>query len=156
MAVWLIAVCVTLYGVFLWIQTLRHRGCFRQPTPKECAEEVLGDDHAHFTARSVAILVLTPESLAAVKAALGNRLQRTMNISLRSALSTIGLTIPAVLGISLATGLTVELGFEEPEVYLLVLTLLVSVVNLSSDRTNVLHGVVHIVLFFTYGILIFD
>ncbi len=60
----------------------------------------------------VAILVLSPEGLAAIKAALANKLQRAMNISLGSTLSTIGLTIPAVLGISLVTGKKVALGLE--------------------------------------------
>ena len=54
------------------------------------------------------------------------------------------------------TGKRVELGLEEPEIYLLVLTLLVSIVNLSSERTNVLQGIVHLILFFTYIVLIFD
>lgn len=104
----------------------------------------------------VAILVLSPEAMAAVKAALTNRLQRTMNIALVSALSTIGLTIPAVLGISLVTGRKVELGLEEPEIYLLLITLLVAVVNIQSERTDILHGFVHLILFFTYIVLIFD
>ena len=104
----------------------------------------------------VAILVLSPEAVAAVKAALANRLQRTMNIALGSSLSTIGLTIPAVLAIGMVTGKRVELGLEEPEIYLLVLTLLVSIVNLNSERTNVLQGIVHLILFFSYIMLIFD
>ncbi len=199
MSVWLIAVSVTLYGAFLWIQTLRHSGFFRQPVPLEEAQELLGDEHGHIVVRSlgyhaallpltmlpivllskkmaalvdhgiatvgapqalggflVAILVLSPEGMAAVKAALGNKLQRTMNISLGSALSTIGLTIPAVLGISLVTGATIELGLGEAEVYLLLFTLLVAVVNFTMERTNVLHGLVHLVLFLTYVVLIFD
>jgi len=104
----------------------------------------------------VAILVLSPEGVAAVRAALANKLQRTMNITLGSTLSTIGLTIPAVLAIGMFTGKRVELGLEEPEIYLLVLTLLVSIVNLNSERTNVLQGIVHLILFFTYIVLIFD
>ena len=92
----------------------------------------------------------------AIRAALANRLQRTMNIALGSALSTIGLTIPAVLGISLVTGRTVELGLAEPEIYLLLITLLVAMVNFQSGRTNVLHGFVHLILFATYIVLIFD
>ncbi len=104
----------------------------------------------------VAILVLSPEALAAVKSALANQLQRTMNIALGSTCSTIGLTIPAVLGISLVTGKTVELGLEPAEGHLLLITLLVAVVNFTSLRTNVLHGVVHIMLFLTYVVLIFD
>ena len=104
----------------------------------------------------VAILVLSPEAMAAVRAALANQLQRTMNIALGSSLSTIGLTIPAVLCISLFTGKTIELGLEQPELYLLLITLLVSIVNFNSERTNVLHGFVHLILFFTYIVLIFD
>ena len=104
----------------------------------------------------VAILVLSPEAMAAGRAALANQLQRTMNITLGSALSTIGLTIPAVLGISLVTGETVELGLEPAEIFLLLFTLLVAMVNFSNERTNVLHGFVHLVLFATYVVLIFD
>ncbi len=104
----------------------------------------------------VAILVLSPEGVAAVRAALDNKLQRTMNITLGSSLSTIGMTIPAVLAIGLVTGKRVELGLEPPEIILLATTLLVSVLNLNSGRSNILQGVVHLVLFFTYVILIFD
>jgi Ca2+:H+ antiporter len=104
----------------------------------------------------VAILVLSPEGLAAIRAALANQLQRTMNIALGSSLSTIGLTIPAVLGISLYTGKNIELGLNESDGHLLLFTLLVASVNLTSERTNVLQGVVHLVLFMTYVVLIFD
>jgi Ca2+:H+ antiporter len=104
----------------------------------------------------VAILVLSPECMAAVKSALDNRLMRSMNIAFGSGLATIGLTIPAVLAIGLVTGKRVELGLETPEIVLLFLTLLVSVVNISSERTNVLQGLVHLTLFATYIVLIFD
>ena len=104
----------------------------------------------------VAVLVLSPEGVAAIQSALSNRLQRSMNIALGSALATIGLTIPAVLVISLVTGKSLELGLEEPEIYLLLFTLLVSIVNFNSERTNVLQGFVHLILFMTYIMLIFD
>ena len=104
----------------------------------------------------VAILVLAPEGVAAIKSALDNQLQRTVNISMGSALSTIGLTIPAVLLIGMVTGERVELGLDPAELQLLLITLLVSVVNFSQSRTNVLMGLVHLVLFFTYVMLIFD
>ena len=102
------------------------------------------------------MLVLAPEGVAAVKSALSNQLQRTVNIALGSSLSTIGLTIPAVLVIGMVTGEKVELGLDPAEVYLLLLTLLVCTVNFSVARTNVLHGIVHLVLFFTYVVLMFD
>ena len=104
----------------------------------------------------VAVLVLSAEGVAAIKSALANQLQRTVNIALGSALSTIGMTIPAVLAISLLTGMRVELGLDEANLYLLLITLLVAIVNFTSERTNVLHGVVHLMLFFTYVALIFD
>ncbi len=104
----------------------------------------------------VAILVLSPEGLGAAKAAIANKLQRTVNIALGSALATIGLTIPAVLGVSLFTGRTIELGLDPVDIVLLTLTLLVSVVNFGTSRTNVLQGAVHLILFISYIILIFD
>jgi len=104
----------------------------------------------------VAILVLSPEGLGAAKAAIANKLQRTVNIALGSALATIGLTIPAVLVISLFTGRTIELGLEPVEIVLLILTLLVCTVNFVTERTNVLKGAVHMIIFVSYIILIFD
>ena len=104
----------------------------------------------------VAILVLSPEGLGATKAAIANKLQRTVNIALGSALATIGLTIPAVLVISLFTGRAIELGLEPVEIVLLILTLLVSTVNFVTERTNVLKGAVHLIIFISYLILIFD
>lgn len=104
----------------------------------------------------VAILVLSPEGMAAVRAALNNKLQRSVNICLGSALATIGLTVPAVLCIGLATGKAVVLGLESAETALLLLTLAVSVVNFSSGRSNLIQGVIHLILFATYLVLIFD
>lgn len=104
----------------------------------------------------VAILILSPEGMSAIKAALDNRLQRTVNIALGSTTSTIGMTVPAVLAISLIAGRPLELGLEPVEVVLLVLTLLQSVISFSTGRTNVLHGVVHLIVFAAYVVLIFD
>src|ERR1700741_975370 len=57
----------------------------------------------------VAALILAPESLAAVRAALANQLQRAINLLLGSVLASISLTIPAVLAIGLLTDRTVVL-----------------------------------------------
>lgn len=104
---------------------------------------------------AVAILVLTPESLGALRAARCNHLQRAVNISLGSVLATIGLTAPAVLAIGLATGHPVDLGLSEANTGLLILTLAVSILTFSGNRTNVLQGVVHLILFLVYLMLIF-
>ena len=104
----------------------------------------------------VALLVLAPEGLGALKAAWKNSLQRAVNICLGSALATIGLTIPAVLLVSLLTGRGLILGLGPRETILLALTFLVSTLTFSGQRTNILLGAVHLVIFAAYFILIFD
>ncbi|WP_216825806.1 calcium:proton antiporter [Ruegeria sp. EL01] len=104
----------------------------------------------------VAIMILTPEALAALDAAKHNQLQRAVNICLGSALATIGLTVPAVLIAGEIVGLPVELGLDSPEIVLLALTLSISIVTFAGSRTNVLQGVVHLAVFLAYAILIFD
>ncbi|NEX21945.1 calcium:proton antiporter [Thiorhodococcus mannitoliphagus] len=103
----------------------------------------------------VAALVLTPEAVGAIRAALANRLQRAVNIFLGSVMATIGLTVPAVLAISLVTGGPVELGLQDADILMLVVTLLVTLVTFSAPRTNLLQGVVHLTLFLAYLMLVF-
>ena len=71
----------------------------------------------------VAILILAPEGAAALQAAARNQLQRAVNLSLGSALSTIGLTVPVVLAISIWSGSSLELGLRPLEIVLLATTL---------------------------------
>jgi Ca2+:H+ antiporter len=104
----------------------------------------------------VAVLILTPEGLAAVRAAQQNSMQRTMNILLGSALSTIGLTVPAVLLVAIFLHRDVELGLEPTELVLLAGTLLVSMTTVMRGRVNPMQGVVHATLFLAYVVLIFD
>lgn len=104
----------------------------------------------------VAVLILSPESLAASRAALANQLQRSVNILLGSVLATISLTIPAVLTIGFLTEQSIILGVTPVDSVLLVLTILVSMLTFVSARTNVLLGVVHLLLFLAYLMLIFD
>ncbi len=105
---------------------------------------------------AIAVLVLAPEGLAAVKAALADRLQRSINICLGSALATIGMTVPAILIIGLVTGNKVVLGLGSVDSVLLVTTVIASVVTFASTRTNIIHGVVHIILFLAYIVMVFD
>ncbi len=104
----------------------------------------------------VAALILSPESLSATRAALANDLQRSINILLGSVLASIGLTIPAVLTISLITGNKIILGLDMADSLLLVLTLGISGLTFTSNRTNVLLGAVHLLLFLSYVMLIFE
>lgn len=105
---------------------------------------------------AVAIIVLSPESMSAVRAALNNQLQRSVNILLGSVLATISLTIPAVLTIGFLTGQSVVLGLDAVDRTLLILTLGISMLTFASARTNVLLGAVHVLLFLAYLLLIFD
>ncbi|RYX83344.1 calcium:proton antiporter [bacterium] len=104
----------------------------------------------------VAVIILSPEAMSAIRAALDNQLQRSVNILLGSVLATIGLTIPAVLSIGLFTKKTVVLGLSSIEMILLLLTLGVSTLTFSGNRTNILLGAIHLLLFFAYLMLLFD
>jgi len=108
-----------------------------------------------FGGAMIASLVLTPEGIGAIQSTLRNQLQRSINILLGSVLATIGLTIPAVLTISLVTKRPVTLGVQGGNLPLLLLTLAVSVVTFTSRRTNVLQGCVHLLLFAVFVLLIF-
>jgi Ca2+:H+ antiporter len=173
-----------LYGVFLFVQTVRHRDYFlpaggnedehaAPPSARKSlvslavllvslvavvalAKTLSPSIEAGVAAISapqavvgvaIAVLVLMPETLAAVNAALRDRLQTSLNLALGSALATIGLTVPTVAAVSLMTGLPLELGLPPKEVTLLALTLLISVVTLASGRATILQGAVHLVLF---------
>jgi Ca2+:H+ antiporter len=104
----------------------------------------------------VAALILSPESLAAVRAALANQLQRSINLALGTALSSISLTIPAVLIIGFITERTIILGLDATDTTMLLLTLVVSMLTFALERTNVLLGAVHLLLFLAYLMLIFE
>ncbi len=189
----LIVMSVGLYGVFLAIQTRRHRDYFVEPA--EAAADGQGSQaeggrarHAVlllayvvpivFLSKQIAVpinyginvlgapaalggllvagLILSPESIAAVRAARANQLQRSINLALGTALSSISLTIPAVLAIGLITGQQMVLGLDPAPMVMLLLTLGVSMVTFALERTNVLQGAVHLLLFVAYLMLIFD
>ena len=104
----------------------------------------------------IAALVLTPESLSAFQAAAHNQMQRAVNLLLGAALSTIGMTIPVMLAISLITGTPLEVGLPPAEIALLILTLFIAQMTFSGVPTNILIGGVHIVLFVVFVVMIFQ
>lgn len=95
----------------------------------------------------IAGLVLLPEGLASYRAANANRLQTSMNLALGSVLATIGLTIPAVAGVSILLNKPLTLGLSAKEELLLALTLIVSLLTIGTGRTTVLQGIVHLTIF---------
>lgn len=94
----------------------------------------------------IALLVLLPETLAAVKAARRNRIQISLNLALGSAMASIGLTIPAIAVASLWLDGPLLLGLGSTQMVLLALTLLVSVLTVVPGRATRLQGGVHLVL----------
>jgi Ca2+:H+ antiporter len=95
----------------------------------------------------IAVLVLLPETTAAIRAAMANRLQTSLNLALGSALASIGLTIPAVALTSLLLGTPLQLGLQAKDLVLLTLTFLVTSITLVTGRTSVMQGAIHIVIF---------
>ena len=192
----LIAMCLTLYAVFLTIQTTRHRSYFAEVTPlrepkphlwKGAGKRMTVARHAAMMivflgatillaeklavtlntgletfglppalgALLVAILVLVPEGVGAIGAALANQVQRSMNILLGSVLATLAMTIPAVIIIAMAGHTTLELGLSGDGQVMLALTMITSMLTFGGGRTNILQGTVHLGLVLAYLLLIF-
>jgi Ca2+:H+ antiporter len=184
-----------LYGVFLVIQTGRHRDFFiavEEPAhehghdapikgPAALTRQVLwllvsigpvvllskflakyvddglGRLHAPSALGGllIAVIVLAPEAISAIRAVSANQLTRAVNLCLGASASTIGLTVPAVLCISLITGHPLVLGLSPTNMVLLVLTLGLSMLTFSGPRTTLLEGAMHLMVFFVYVSLIF-
>ncbi len=104
---------------------------------------------------AIAMLVLLPETAAAVRAAARNRLQTSLNLGIGSAIACIGLTIPTVAVVSMMIGTPLELGIAPKEAVLLALTFVVAVLTLGSGRATVMQGAVHLVLFAAFIFLAF-
>lgn len=183
-------VTLALYGTFLYVQTVRHRGFFDVERaegeeehgfhwPKTASYVRLtlalvaivllaksfagsiGEGVAAIGAPPasigvlVALLVLLPESVAAIQAARANQLQRSINLALGSSLATIGLTFPTVGVLSLLIDTPLVLGLGPTEMVLLALTFTVGMVTFTGGRTNILSGSVHLVLLATFVFLLF-
>lgn len=94
----------------------------------------------------IALLVLLPETLAAARAARGNRIQTSLNLALGSAMASIGLTIPAIAIASIWLDGPLLLGLGPVQMVLLALTVVVSVLTVVPGRATRLQGGVHLVL----------
>jgi Ca2+:H+ antiporter len=103
----------------------------------------------------IALLILMPEAMAALQAAQRNELQKSLNLALGSSLATIGLTIPAVASVNLLLQEQLVLGLEAKEMTLLFMTFSASILTLSTGKTNILFGFLHLVIFGTFLFLSF-
>jgi Ca2+:H+ antiporter len=108
---------------------------------------------ASFVGVIIALLVLLPESIAAVRAARRNLIQTSLNLALGSAMASIGLTIPAIAVASFFIDGPLLLGLGPTQIVLLVLTVVVSIVTLAPGRATRLQGGVHLVIFAAFVFL---
>lgn len=189
-ALFLIFASLSIYAIFLGIQTISHRTHFISPhepkTPNQHTKKRLyyhmilliayliptlliakqiaipmnylisADSYPELGGLFVAILVLTPEGVSAIRASLSNHLQRSVNIALGATLATTALTIPAVLIMGIWTHHTVILGLENGNLTLLVLSLITALVTFANGRSGLLQGALHLLLFCAYILMIFD
>jgi Ca2+:H+ antiporter len=190
------AVSLALYGIFVFIQTVRHREYFLEAAEakgvaaKGTAAEGVAEEELRpsggaaalslglllvalvsvvllakvlspsvergiaaaglpkaFVGVVIAAIVLLPEGLASMRAALANRLQTSLNLALGSSIASIGLTIPTVAVVSILLDQRLILGLTSENTVLLMLTLFISALTLGTGRTTVLQGAVHLVIF---------
>jgi Ca2+:H+ antiporter len=98
----------------------------------------------------IAAIILLPEGIAAVIAARNNKLQTSINLSLGSALASIGLTIPSVAVVCIIYDFKIILGLDIKSIILLGLSVFTVMLSLSSGRTNIVYGVVLLVNLFAF------
>jgi len=103
----------------------------------------------------VALLILLPEGVSAIGAARKNDLQKSINLALGSSLATIGLTVPAVAVAAWALDKQLVLGLSEQNMVELFLTFILSMLTFGTGRTNILFGLVHIVVFAVFVFMVF-
>ena len=103
----------------------------------------------------IALIVFTPVAITAVRTALGNQLQRSINLSLGASTSTIGLAVPTILGLGFVTDKVMVLGLDPTAITLLALTLGLSALTFSGLGIPFVAGMVHLVIFFAYIVSIF-
>ena len=181
---------IALYGLFVFIQTVRHRDYFlpEGDGPEDHADPP--SDRASFVSLGllvlalvavvglaklespaiedavasigapqsavgvvIALLVLLPETLAAVRNARRNRIQTSFNLALGSAMASIGLTIPAIAIASIWLDGPLVLGLGSTQIVLLAITAVVGALTVLPGRATLQEGGVHLVLFASFVFL---
>lgn len=101
----------------------------------------------------VAAISAAPEILTALRAALRNRMQATVNIAMGASLSTVILTVPVMEGIALYTGQPFVMAMTPVQTVMVAITLVAAAINLNDGETNAIEGMTHFVLFATFVML---
>lgn len=130
--------------VFLLISLVGVVGLSKVTTPLLTS----GLDHlglpSGMVAVGIAVIVLLPESISAIRAALHGRSQTSLNLAYGSAMASIGLTIPVIAVLSLAFGFPIVLGLGPSDIVLLTLTMVVSILTVLPGKATVLQGAIHL------------
>jgi Ca2+:H+ antiporter len=178
---------IALYGLFVVVQTIRHRDYFLPPGGSADDPDAHAEPPSARTARAslglllvalvsvvglakiespaiedavsaigapqsavgvvIALLVLLPETLAAVRNALHDRMQTSFNLALGSAMASIGLTIPAIAVASIWLDGPLVLGLGSMQTVLLAITIVVTALTVLPGRATLQESGVHLVLF---------
>jgi len=141
----LIFLLICLAGVVLLAESL-------DPKVKQWLESI-GAPHA-LLGVIIAAIVLLPEGISAIKASMNNNLQKSLNLSLGSALASIGLTIPTVSVLAVVTNTPMTLGIDVKSSVLFFLSLFVIILSLRTGRTSILQGVALLIIFLVYIFMI--
>ena len=190
--------CLMLYGLFIFVQTIRHPEDFQvvglPEAPSDHADLLAFRPTVRQTSRSaallvvslvavvgiaetlssplefaihavgapqaviglvIALLVLLPESVTAIRAARRNEVQTSLNLSLGSAIASIGLTIPTIAIASLVLHQPIALGLQPMGMVLFVITAVIGAITLSSGEATLMQGAIHLVLFAAFAFLAF-
>lgn len=105
------------------------------------------------TAIVVAAISAAPEILTALRAALRNRMQATVNIAMGASLSTVILTVPVMEAIALYTGQPFVMAMSPVQTVMVAITLIAAAINLNDGETNAIEGMTHFILFATFIML---
>lgn len=105
------------------------------------------------TAIVVAAISAAPEIMTALRAALKNRMQATVNIAMGASLSTVILTVPVMEAIALYTGQPFIMAMTPVQTVMVTITLIAAAINLNDGETNAIEGMTHFILFATFIML---
>ena len=178
------AASLSLYGLFVFVQTVRHRDYFLPESAEPDGHAAPPSDREAVTSLgllvvalvavvglakiespaieaavaaigappsavgvAIALLVLLPETLAAVRNARRDRVQTSFNLALGSAMASIGLTIPALAVATIWLDTPLELGLGATQTVLLAITVVVASLTVLPGRATLQEGGVHLVLF---------
>ncbi len=104
----------------------------------------------------LALIVVSPKIISAIKAGIINQPQRAVNLALGSCAPAMGIIVPIILGIGVVTGKTIIMGAAPSDVILLALTLVLSGLTFSGTHTTLLEGAAHLAVFIVYIVLMFS